>query len=391
MVLINAVTLAPAISSTLPLINPLERLGVVAAESFTSNSIGAALAGGVVLGTATIAKYRTNGNVLGVSGIVDGLTRPNLTVQGALDRFSFLAGLLIAGFVLRFFLPDCLGRPAATALTLGGISIPRQVVAGGLVGYGSARGSGCTSGHGIFGNARLSKRSIAATTSFLLAGFGSAAVFCTAKYCDVTSMLSAVWPPRPSTSMAMAGGILFLYATSILNASKATEIGAISRRQGQRLVDCVTGLTFGLALGLSGMLNPCRVAKFFDVRSPDPTLAFVIGGALAIAAPAFALIPKKKNGEPKVPPIIAETYSCPSRSRPIDTKLITGALIFGTGWGMMGLCPAPALISLSSASTWPDFKSIALFDSAMVLGWAIHHRFESFQKWVRSVLQNSYA
>ena len=387
MVLINAVTLAPAISSTLPLMNPLERLGFVAAESFTGNSIGAALAGGAVLGAATMAKYRTNGNVLGVSGIVDGLTRPNLTAQDALDRFSFLAGLLIAGFALRFFLPDCLGRPVATALTLGGISFPRQVVAGGLVGYGSARGSGCTSGHGIFGNARLSKRSIAATASFLLAGIGSAAIFCTAKSCDLSSILTSVWPPRPLTSLAMAGGVLFLYGTSIISASKATEAKAISRRQGQRFVDLVTGLTFGLALGLSGMLNPCRVSKFFDIKSPDLTLAFVIGGALAIAAPCFALIPKKKDGDPKVPPIIAEDYSCPSRTRPIDTKLITGAIIFGTGWGMMGLCPAPALISLTSASTWPDFKSIALFDSAMALGWAIHHRFKSFRNWIQNILR----
>lgn len=387
MVLLNAVSLAPAVSSALPLIRPLGRLGVVAADSFSSNSVAAALAGGAVLGAATIAKFRTHGNVLGVSGIVGGLARPDLTVQEVLDRLSFLSGLLIAGFTLRLLQPDCLGRPAATLLTLGRCGIPRLVAAGGLVGYGTARGSGCTSGHGIFGNARISRRSMVATALFLVAGFASAAIFSTAKCCDAQSVLSlasaSTWPPKPLTSALMAGELLLIFGASITCVWKATKCGAVSLRLGQRFVDCLTGLTFGLALGLSGTANPARVSKFFDLKSPDPTLAFVIGGALVVAAPYFAALSLEDNGEPKLPPILSEAYCLPSRFRPVDNELITGALIFGTGWGLMGLCPAPALLSLTSAATWPDFTSIALFDSAMAAGWALHYRFNSLREWLK--------
>lgn len=390
MVLINAVSLAPAVSSAWHLIRPLGRLGFVAADSFSSNSVAAALAGGTVLGAATIAKFRTNGNVLGVSGIVGGLARPGLTAHEVLDRLFFLAGLLIAGFVLRLLQPECLGRPAITFLTLGGCGIPRLIAAGGLVGYGTALGSGCTSGHGIFGNARFSRRSMVATGLFVAAGFASAALFCTTNS-NAQSILSlaasSTWPPKPLTSAVMAGEILLIFGASITCVWKATKCGAVSLRLGQRFVDCLTGLMFGLALGLSGMANPSRVSKFFDLKSPDPTLAFVIGGALVVTAPYFATISQEINGEPILPPVLAEVYRLPSRFRPVDNDLITGALIFGAGWGLMGLCPAPALLCLGSSATWSDFTSIALFDSAMAVGWAIYYRFESLREWLRSALR----
>jgi uncharacterized protein len=98
----------------------------------------------------------------------------------------------------------------------------------------------------------------------------------------------------------------------------------------------VVGLTFGLGLCLSGMNEPSKVLAFLDLAGDwDPSLAFVMGGAIALALPAFALARRRRidwSGQP---------IDWPD-SRKIDAPLALGALIFGVGWGLGGLCPGPS-------------------------------------------------
>jgi uncharacterized membrane protein YedE/YeeE len=126
-----------------------------------------ALAGGAIIGLAVMLFALFNGRVTGISGIVGGLLRPSL--PDATWRVAFVAGLIVAPIVYRFFA----GPPDLTI----DADYPTLVAAGILVGVGTRYGSGCTSGHGVCGLSRLSPRSLVATLAFMAAGF--ATVFAT--------------------------------------------------------------------------------------------------------------------------------------------------------------------------------------------------------------------
>lgn len=116
------------------------------------------------------------------------------------------------------------------------------------------------------------------------------------------------------------------------------------------------GLIFGLGLMISGMTDTTRVLGFLDVLGRwDPTLAFVMAGALAVTATGYALADKKK-------PAFAREKFLPSQ-KAIDTPLVIGSMIFGAGWGLIGLCPGPAITNLATLS-----PQVVLFVIAMALG-----------------------
>jgi uncharacterized membrane protein YedE/YeeE len=105
-----------------------------------------------------------------------------------------------------------------------------------------------------------------------------------------------------------------------------------------------SGLVFGLGLVISGMTQPSKVLGFLDVFGHwDPTLAIVMAGALVVVAPGFAILGRRDTS------ILGVTLDWPSR-RTIDRSLIGGAMLFGIGWGLVGLCPGPALANLAGLS-----------------------------------------
>lgn len=114
------------------------------------------------------------------------------------------------------------------------------------------------------------------------------------------------------------------------------------RRLAPVLLAGVAGLVFGLGLAVSRMVDPARVLGFLDVAGEwDPTLAFVMAGALAVTLPAFRLLPRRSR------PWFGHRFQLPTR-RDIDARLVSGAVLFGIGWGLAGLCPGPALAALAS-------------------------------------------
>lgn len=124
-----------------------------------------------------------------------------------------------------------------------------------------------------------------------------------------------------------------------------------------------SGLVFGLGLAVSGMMNPAKVIGFLDVAGNwDPTLAFVMGGALLVAVPAYRFIPKRGR------PVLEEEFSLPKK-KAVDAPLVWGSAIFGVGWGLVGFCPGPALAALGTGLT-PVFAFVA----AMLAGMALHAR-----------------
>ena len=117
------------------------------------------------------------------------------------------------------------------------------------------------------------------------------------------------------------------------------------------------GLLFGLGLCVSGMVNPAKVLGFLDVAGAwDPSLALVMGGALLVALPGFQLLLRRAR------PLAAERFQLPAAVR-IDKRLLTGAALFGLGWGLAGLCPGPALAAVVAAGWQPG-----LFVAAMIAG-----------------------
>ncbi len=124
----------------------------------------------------------------------------------------------------------------------------------------------------------------------------------------------------------------------------------------------VAGLLFGLGLAVSQMVNPHKVLAFLDVFGHwDPSLAFVMGGAILVTLPGFALLRRLDQ------PVFAPRFQWPTR-RDIDRRLVVGAALFGVGWGLAGYCPGPAIGALALNLRDATFIEPLLFSGAMVAG-----------------------
>ncbi|WP_375321129.1 DUF6691 family protein [Aliivibrio logei] len=131
-----------------------------------------------------------------------------------------------------------------------------------------------------------------------------------------------------------------------------------------RIVSLFSGLLFGIGMVISGMADPQKVTGFLDITGLwDPSLMFVMGGALLIFMPAYFLLIK-----PKEKPINAEEF-CLSSNTQIDKRLVIGAAIFGLGWGIAGVCPGPAVSSFALGN-----MDVIVFFIAMMAGLAITHK-----------------
>ncbi|WP_374654267.1 DUF6691 family protein [Dongia sp.] len=129
------------------------------------------------------------------------------------------------------------------------------------------------------------------------------------------------------------------------------------------LLALLSGLVFGAGLVLSGMADPAKVLAFLDLAAFagggwDPSLAFVMGGALAVTVPGFAYARRRAR------PIAADSFQWPKASA-IDGRLVLGSAIFGIGWGLAGICPGPALTLLAL-----DGSAALVFCAAMLAGMA---------------------
>lgn len=123
-------------------------------------------------------------------------------------------------------------------------------------------------------------------------------------------------------------------------------------------VGLVAGLLFGMGMIISEMVNPAKVIGFLDITGNwDPSLAFVMGGALAVFTPIYHFVIKKRTYA-----INGDKFSWTSNTN-IDGPLISGALIFGAGWGLAGFCPGPAITSIASGS-----NIILAFILSMIVG-----------------------
>jgi len=126
----------------------------------------------------------------------------------------------------------------------------------------------------------------------------------------------------------------------------------------------IAGLLFGFGLSISQMVNPQKVLNFLDISGNfDPSLGLVMVGALLVFGSGYHLLIK-----PKSQPLLAAEYCLPS-AKAIDKPLVVGAIIFGLGWGLVGICPGPALANVLSG----EIKILG-FIAAMLIGMKISGR-----------------
>lgn len=124
-----------------------------------------------------------------------------------------------------------------------------------------------------------------------------------------------------------------------------------------------SGIVFGFGLSLSGMMNPVRVQGFLDIFGAwDPSLAFVLGGAVVVAAIGVQVMKRMRH------PAFDDSFHVPATRR-IDTPLVLGSVLFGLGWGIGGFCPGPAIASLSMG-----LPRTILFVVAMLGGMILYDR-----------------
>jgi len=129
----------------------------------------------------------------------------------------------------------------------------------------------------------------------------------------------------------------------------------------QILIAFAAGIIFSVGLIVSQMVNPAKVLNFLDVAGHwDPTLAFVMGGALLVTIPGFRLVTRRSR------PLFAERFQLPTK-KDLDARLIGGAALFGIGWGIAGLCPGPALTALATG-----LLPVVGFVAAMAGGMVVH-------------------
>ena len=267
----------------------------------------ASLLGGALIGLSAVILMASHGRVAGISGIVSRVLPPAVDTKRLPQGLTFIVGLLLVA-PLWF---GIFGQAPVVAISSNMVLLG---IAGILVGFGSVLGNGCTSGHGVCGISRLSGRSIIATVTFMATG--AATVF------------------------------ILRYV-----------VGAKSMRI---LSTLFAGLLFGTGLILSGMANPTKVQNFLDVFGTwDPSLAFVMGGAILVTAPGFWFVQKRST------PFFHDMFHLSTR-KDVDARLLTGAALFGVGWGLGGLCPGPVVTSLPFATT-----GVLVFVPTMLVGMSL--------------------
>lgn len=323
------------------------------------------LAGGVLIGASTSIYLLTSGRIAGISGLLDAATSGWGSKQSK-DfplKLAFTAGISLVGAVsvLAGLFQPTTSMESAFNLVLGGL----------MVGAGAKLQHGCTSGHGVCGLSRKSPKSLALVSSFMITGALTVGF--------VRPLLTV---PQPQSSEA---GVLATLPLSIVsNVIPYVSVLALcyslydgTKNLAAPIIGALTGGLFGVGLILGGMADPKKVVGFLDITSVwDPSLAFVMGGAVLVAILPFQwaqqqgrndasekvkstvfLFPKEKFSHLKY--LEPKSWS----EHTSKAKSLAGSILFGAGWAITGMCPGPGLV-LGGAGN----SAALLYLPAVVLG-----------------------
>ncbi len=322
---------------------------------------------------------------IGISGIIEEVcviaSNTNISWRAYKSfSLSYIAGLIASGYLIKQFYPQLLVIEDHSNSHLSSMII----VGGILVGLGSRISGGCTTGHGVCGLARLSFRSLIATVCFMFTGAIGAFLnrFIENNFEEIPKIDHGVLENIPIIipSVLTFGSIfLIFHQKKVLNfkEEEEKENNLKNLHIPEHMTAFLCSFLFGIGLTISGMCNRHRVTGFLDFSGPDgwdPTLMGVMGGGVILNLITFNLFHLNQA------PVFLKTVCGRDRgtidsilkigSHPdnlkIDGKLINGSLLFGLGWGLVGVCPGPALVALGASS-----KVAMIFVPSMLFGIAL--------------------
>ena len=295
--------------------------------------------GGAIMALASTLHLYLNGKITGISGA---LFR-TITFTDFSYNFSFIIGMLFtSSFIKCFFDPMLPPETLDSAIFMetpskfvGDLSIIGFILAGFLVGFGAKMANGCTSGHGVCGLPRLSKRSFVAIGFFMVFGILMATIRYYIPFLRPSSYAFNVW----ENSFIYFVTLILSLAGFLANLFNVYRAG-IQDKVRDILVSFCVGCLFCFGLIESGMIQRHVVVEFLTLGKVwNYQLAFVLGTAVGINLFTFNFI-LKKTTRPK----FKENYDLPTKTE-VDNKLCVGAALFGLGWGLAGICPGPAVIA----------------------------------------------
>eukprot|EP00930_Biecheleria_cincta_P017753 TRINITY_DN1400_c1_g1_i1.p1 TRINITY_DN1400_c1_g1~~TRINITY_DN1400_c1_g1_i1.p1 ORF type:complete len:366 (+),score=46.92 TRINITY_DN1400_c1_g1_i1:65-1162(+) len=315
--------------------------------------------GGMMVGLAAALAFLVDGKITGISGIAGPFLR-DLPYEGSFTGGHQWKGLFLLGLILGGLANLPFNRDFAFPGVIDYHPV-RYLLAGLCIGSGTRFGRGCTSGHGICGLPRFSLRSWIAVPTFMVMAGVMVAVTRHALKVDVQNppgIAELQWPPKWEFPVAAL-------VTSLVLAAVVFKLPDSIRTY---VAPLVSGLIFGLGLGCSGMTSQAKVFDFLDLGGTwDPSLAFVMGCGLCVSFPAYFFYDTPDNK-----PLCGGDFERPPKFGNY-TSLVIGALLFGCGWGLIGICPGPALVGLIPNLAFQSRNtagiSFALCFLAIVVSW----------------------
>ena len=332
---------------------------------YGSTTINSVIGGSIMAVASTLHLY-IQGKITGISG---SLFRC-ISFSEFHYNFSFILGMLsISSFLKCYYDPSVqyINKHSSTFLEtpakyVADLSLPGFILAGFLVGFGAKMGNGCTSGHGICGVPRLSKRSIVAISLFFIFGTIMATFRYYHPFLLPENQPYSVWDWSSInylTLFASCGA----YILNLLNIFKA----GIENQLRDNIISFAIGALFGYGLIQSGMVQRHIVVNFLTIATVwDIQLGFVLLTAIAINFLTFNFILNKISK-----PLFQIGYELPTNTT-VDNKLCLGAAIFGLGWGLAGICPGPAVLAC-----YLYCPQILAFFVSLLAGLYIEHYFDS--------------
>jgi uncharacterized protein len=303
---------------------------------------------------------------MGCSGIVaSSLLHPVSTLSAVSKswKFVFLGSFVLAVNIIAMATSSMHHLSMISPTTA---SIVAYIISGLCVGVGTRLSNGCTSGHGVCGLARFSTRSLTSVMTFLSAGMFTATMIASpyTPWATYTAFLRQDNTKNsPTTSTALTSVVLAV-SVSLAIMSYFSQINSKSRDNDNSPSDpilykqksygaALSGALFALGLGVSGMTQTSKVQGFLDLNplfrndvigSYDPTLLTVLGSAVPISALGYFW---QRSRRSKTTWCGADWSGIPTRTD-IDGPLVIGSMLFGVGWGLVGLCPGPGLWSAAA-------------------------------------------
>jgi uncharacterized membrane protein YedE/YeeE len=321
-----------------------------------------------------------NGKIAGFSGIL-------LRAVGGGDLdLAFLISMGLAGSLALGAPP-----PPPPAAAAAGAALAAAALGGAISGAGFASASGCTSGHGVCGLGRASPRSLAAVATFMATGalaaslaphFGGAlaragrALGGGGALGPLLALApAALRPAVPLAALLLAGAAVVACGGGGGGGGGAPRPApARARASGAQLAaSAACGALFGVGLAVSGMADPAVVKAFLNPWAPggwNPRLAAVMGGAVAVTAPAFFLMSRRAAPPalaPEAGPLAnAFAYGAAGPNKVVNARLLLGAAAFGLGWGLGGVCPGPGVVAACAGSEAAFAAVLSSIASALV-------------------------